>query len=212
MKINRKIVQLSLVSLGIFLILITYFLYPEVKESKLFYPKIDGDESLIENKSVEKNKLIEKEILKTDSEKSNMFENVEYKGIYDINKTFTVKSESAFILTEDPDIVYMSNMLVTLYMNDGKIVTITSDKGRYNKITYDCFFEKNVRATDENTTITADNLDLLTTADNVTVYNNVFLNNDEGWVKADKLNYDFETKYYQISMFNNKKVEVKLIK
>ena len=44
------------------------------------------------------------------------------------------------------------------------------------------------------------------------VYNNVFLTNDNGSLKADKVKYDFETRYYQISMFDNQKVKVKLIK
>ena len=38
-----------------------------------------------------------------------------------------------------------------------------SDKGKYNKVTYDCFFEKNVKATEGETEIFAENLDLLAT-------------------------------------------------
>ena len=92
---------------------------------------------------------------------STAFENIEYKGIYDLNKPFKVKSEKAYILNEDPDIVYMQNMHVILYLNDERIVNITSDKGKYNKVTYDCFFEQNVKATDGSTKIFAENLDLL---------------------------------------------------
>ena len=44
------------------------------------------------------------------------------------------------------------------------------------------------------------------------VYNNVFLTNDDGSLRADKVYYDFETKHYQISMFSDKKVKIKLIK
>ena len=35
MTANRKIVQLSLIAIGVFLILSTYFFYPTIKESKL---------------------------------------------------------------------------------------------------------------------------------------------------------------------------------
>ena len=58
----------------------------------------------------------------------------------------------------------------------------------------------------------ADNLDLLATEDLAAIYNNVILTNDNGSLQADKIDYDFETKYYQISMFDDEKVEVKLIK
>ena len=66
-------------------------------------------------------------------------------------KTFTVNSEKAYILKNDPDIVYMTNMHVILYLSKGRVVNIVSSQGRYNKVTYDCFFEKNVKATDGET-------------------------------------------------------------
>ena len=103
-------------------------------------------------------------------------------------------------------------MKVIISMNDGRIVTITSDRGKYNKATYDCYFIDNVKAADEETIIVAENIDLLATQDLATVYNNVYLTNDNGSLKADKVKYDFETRYYQISMFNNQKVKVNLIK
>ena len=198
MTANKRAVQLSLIFIGLFLILATYF----------FYPKII------------KNKFLKEETVKvgvnktdiTDSKERNAFENVEYKGLYSINKLFKVKAEKAYILIKDPNIVYMTNMHVTLNTDDGRVVIITSDKGKYNKVTYDCFFENNVKAIDGETTVLSENLDLLATEDSATVYNNVFLTNDKGSLRADKVHYDFETKYYKISMFSDKKVKIKLIK
>ena len=198
MTANKRIVQLSLISIGLFLILATYF----------FYPK------MIKNKFLEE-ETVKHGVTKTDitgSKERNTFENVEYKGLYDINKPFKVKSEKAYILIKDPDIIYMTNMHVTLHMDDGRVIIITSDKGIYNKVSYDCFFENNVKAIDGETTVLAENLDLLATEDSATVYNNVFLTNDKGSLRADKVYYDFETKYYQISMFSDAKVKIKLIK
>ena len=198
MTANKRIVQLSLISIGLFLILATYF----------FYPKI------IKNKFLEE-ETVEDVVTKTDmidSKERNTFENVEYKGLYDMNKPFKVKSEKAYILIKEPDVVYMTTMHVTLNMNDGTVIIITSDKGSYNKVTYDCFFENNVKAIDGKTTVLAENLDLLATDDSATVYNNVFLTNDAGSLRADKVYYDFETKYYHVSMFNDEKVKIKLIK
>ena len=192
MTANKKIVQLSLISVGLFLILATYF----------FYPKILKEGAVRDN-------VIETDI--ADSKGRNTFENVEYKGIHNINKPFKVKSEKAYILVEEPDVVYMTNMLVTLDMDDGRIINITSDSGRYNKVSSDCFFEYNVKATDGETTVLAENMDLLASEDSATVYNNVFLTNDQGSLRADKVHYDFETRYYQISMFSDEKVKIKLI-
>ena len=198
MTANKIIVQLSLISIGLFLILATYFFYPKIIKNKF-----------LEEETVED--VVTKTDM-TDSKERNTFENVEYKGLYDINKPFKVKSEKAYILIKDPDIIYMTNMRVTLNMDDGRVIIITSDKGIYNKISYDCFFENNVKAIDGETTVLAENLDLLATEDSATVYNNVFLTNDSGSLRADKVYYDFETNHYQISMFSDKKVKIKLIK
>ena len=194
MTANKRVVQLSLIFIGLFLILATYFFYPIITKNKLL-----------------KEEVTKEKVTGTDDKESNTFENVEYKGMYDINKQFKVKAEKAYILTNDPDVVYMTIMHVTLNMDDGRIIIITSDKGSYNKVSYDCFFENNVKAIDGKTTVLAENLDLLATEDSATVYNNVFLTNDQGSLLADKVHYDFKTRYYQISMFSDKKVKIKLI-
>ena len=191
MTANKKIVQLSLVSIGLFLILATYF------------------SPLLKKKDV-KERVITTET--PDSKERNTFEKVEYKGLFDIDRPFKVKAEKAYILTKEPDVVYITEMHVTMEMNDGRIVIITSKNGRYNKVTYDCYFEDEVKATDGETVVIAGNLDLIATEDTVSVYNNVVLTSDKGSLLADKVEYDFETKYYQISMFSDKKVKVKLIK
>ena len=69
------------------------------------------------------------------SENTTSFENLEYKGLYDLDKTFIVKSQKAHINDDEPDVVYMTNMHVILYLKDGRTVNIFSDKGKYNKIT-----------------------------------------------------------------------------
>ena len=88
---------------------------------------------------------------------------------------------------------------------------ITSDKGSYNKVTYDCFLRHNVKATDGDTIIKGDNLDFLSNQEKVDIYNNVNLVNEKISMVADKINYNFEKKFYKISMFDDKSVNIKLI-
>ena len=196
MTLNRKVIQLSLISVGIFLILATYFFYPKFIESRV----IKG--------------TIKEDVIETGKDTTNAFENVEYKGIYDIDKTFKVIAEKAHILTDDPDVVFLTEMKVVLQMLDETTWVIVSDKGSYNKITYDCFFEDNVKATNGKTTIFSDNVDLITSKDFISIYNNVYLLNKESHVKADKIDYDLTKKLYKISMFQDKqyeKVKIKLV-
>ncbi len=196
---NRKIIQFSLISIGVLLILATYFLYPKIEKNKL----------LEEKKIVKKDK---DEIVIADEDHANIFEHVEYKGIYNIDTPFVINSDKANITKEEPDIVYMTNMSVILHLNDGRTVTITSDRGRYNKVTYDCYFENNVRATDGESLILAENLDLLSNKNTVSVYNDVVLTGNKGSLQADKINYDLSTRKFNISMFGDKKVKIKLIR
>ena len=76
------------------------------------------------------------------NDQSTSFENVQYKGLYDVDKPFTIMSEEAYILDEEPEFVYMTNVHTILYLTDERIVNIRADKGKYNKVTYDCFLNK----------------------------------------------------------------------
>ena len=253
MKQRTKYTQLILLFSGFFLILITYFLYPELKQKEVKksviinkeeeslgglglseplgellisegFSTIDKiNEATIDEiakiNSINKNqaKEIKKKVEEYMSEKSikneeiNKFTNVEYQGVYGDNDEFMINAIEAHIYDTDPDIVYMQGMLVTLNMNDGRIVTIESDSGNYNKKTYDCFFVDNVKVIDDETVIVAENLDLHASKDFASIYNSVNLDNENGNLKADKIDYDFKTKKYLISMYGNKTVKIKLV-
>ena len=195
MKKKQRRVQFTLVFIGLLLFFLTYFFYPNINKDKL-----TKDQSI--GKNVDETAI---------ADKTTTFESLEYKGLYNFDKPFKVRSEKAYILNEEPDIVYMDTMRVILYLPDERIVNITSDKGRYNKKTYDCFFEQNVKATDESTIIFAENLDLLATENSVEIYNSVFLDYATGNLQADKIDYNFETKYFKVSMFDDKSIKMKVI-
>ena len=195
MKKKQLIIQSSLVAIGLLLFVFTYFYYP----------------------SINKNKIIVEETFEKDSEnltkeENTAFENIEYKGLYDFDKPFKVKSKNAFILNEEPDIVYMENMHVILYLDDNRIVEITSQKGRYNKSNYNCYFENDIVASDGDTLITAQNLDLLAAENFVEIYNDVSLDYTTGSLKADRIEYDFKTKNFKVSMYDDKTIKMKVVR
>ena len=72
----------------------------------------------------------------------------------------------------------------------------------------------NVKAIDSDSGVTllADNLDLLSN-ESATVYNNVILKDGkESYMQADLIKYDFNTKFYKVSMFGiYEKIKAKLI-
>ena len=196
MKKKQQNIQIILISIGLLLILITYFYYPYMNKAKL-----------INNPSAKK------DLERTLEGQSTYFENVQYKGLYDVDKPFTIMSEKAHILDEEPEFVYMTNVHTILYLADGRIVNIKADKGKYNKVTYDCFFKQNVRATDGETKIFSDNLDLLGNESSVKIYNNVSINYPTGsLLRADIIYYDFEKKHFEVSMFEDKRIKMKIFK
>jgi len=194
MKKKQLRTQMTLVTIGFLLIIVTYFIYPYSKKAK-----------------IDNNQDFQLDKLESDDQDS-LFESVEYEGFYNLNKPFVVKSEKALILNEQPDIVYMTNMHVILHLDDGNVLNIVSNKGTFNKVTYDCYFIDKVKATDGETEILAKNLDLLATKNSIEIYNNVIVNYPTGTFESDKVKYDFETKSLKASMYNDQAIKVKIFK
>jgi len=195
MKTNRKLIQIFLVSVGFLIIIGTYLLYPKIQKDRL-------KGSVVEN---------EQPLIKDSQDTGSKFEELEFRGFYNFDNPFVVTSDEAIIAPENPDIVYMTNMKITIKMADGRMVIITGDKGKYNKVTYDCYLENNVFASDGETKIFSDNLNLTSSKDSASIYNNVVVNNKNGQLKADKVDYNFESKYYKVSMFKDERIKIKLI-
>ena len=194
MKKKQRKTQLVLVSIGLLLILLTYFYYPYINKGKL-----------------QDDQFVQKDSEKILNDSQSTFENLEYEGLTSNMQKFSVKSESAYILDENPSLVFMKKMRVEVYLNDGRIVTIVSDEGRYSKESHDTWFEKNVIADDGETKIFAENLDLLATENFVKIYQQVRLFHPTGSLQADQIDYNFETKNFKVSMFDDKAVKMKVI-
>ena len=77
---KQKKIQIFLLIIGILLILVTYFYFPYKYES-------------VVEKNVQEETLPPSEDI---SDKTTSFESIEYQGLYDLDKTFLVKSEKHF--------------------------------------------------------------------------------------------------------------------
>jgi len=197
MKKPQRKAQLILFTFGLSLIILTYF----------YYPNLNKNYKTAGNKTVEENQ--EKTV---DEGQFSTFENLEFQGMTSDMNTFSVNSENAYILDKDPNLVFMEKMQVELYLSDGRVVKITSDQGRYQKQSHDCWFEKNVVVYDGETKIFAENLDLLASENFVKIYKQVRLFHPTGSLEADQIDYDLEKKYFKVSMFDGKSVKMKVVK
>ena len=211
---KQNAIQFILLLIGFTLIVFTYFYYPNLNKTETLVEDSFQDDSFKIDDGDKEDALegdtFTNTLKESDVKKTTTFENVKYEGLYDFDKPFSVVAKDAYITNKDLDLVHMKNMEVILYLSDGRIVKIMSDQGRYNKATFDCFFENNVKATDGQTEIFSNNLDLLATKDFVEIYNDVTLNSPTGSLVADKVDYNFTTKYFKISMFDDSKIKIKV--
>ncbi len=160
-------------------------------------------------------KIIEKNNENTEIEntdQSNRFEDVTYSGLDTNNNRYILKSQIAEFETSKPEVIEMTNMKATFYFKDNTVLYVSSDKGIYNNKTNDMKFINNVKSEYEKNYLYSDNLDYLNTSNLLSVYGNVTGSGLNGDIEADKLNFDISKKTLDISMFDNKQVNVNLKK
>ena len=106
----------------------------------------------------------------------------------------------------------MEKMLITISLSDREWI-VECDVGKYNKLNYNIFCSKDVKATDGKIIMHSQNLDLLAD-ESARIYNNVvILNEKNSNLYADSVYYDFESRVYNVNMFSdNESVKIKLIK
>ena len=191
----KKILIQFLLLITIFIIIFsTFFLYfnkkKNFKTSNL--PIIKEKESLIDD---ETGTLI-KDINYSFSDLSgNYYELMSKVGKIDIN---------------NPDKIFMTNVVATIYLVDSSPLKITSNYATYNKINHETSFFENVNVTHLIHKATSENLDISFNDNLASMYNNIVYNKPGTNLKADRLEIDLITKNSKIFM-DNKTEKIKII-
>ena len=189
---KNKIIQFSLVIVGIILFFFTYY-------------SSDKDKIV----DIDKNILVGG-VSQLTKEISNIIENVEYVGSNNKGTFFELNAAIAEIKYDKPNISHLQDVFVVIKLSDLRTIHIRSDKAVFNKISNDCEFFGNVEITEQDNIITSDNLDLYMSKNLITAYNNVKYNSIKGFLIADKVDMDILKNEANIFMFEkNDKVQVK---
>jgi len=189
---KNKIIQFSLVIVGIILFFFTYY-------------SSDKDKIV----DIDKNILVGG-VSQLTKEISNIIENVEYVGSNNKGTFFELNAAIAEIKYDNPNISYLQDVFVVIKLSNLRTIRIRSDKAVFNKISNDCEFFGNVEITEQDNIITSDNLDLYMSKNLITAYNNVKYNSIKGFLIADKVDMDILKNEANIFMFEkNDKVQVK---
>ena len=189
---KNKIIQFSLVIVGIILFFFTYY-------------SSDKDKIV----DIDKNILVGG-VSQLTKEISNIIENVEYVGSNNKGTFFELNAAIAEIKYDKPNISHLQDVFVVIKLSNLRTIRIRSDKAVFNKISNDCEFFGNVEIIEQDDIITSDNLDLYMSKNLITVYNHVQYNGVKGFLIADKMDIDMLKNEANIFMFNKKnKVQVK---
>jgi len=189
---KNKIIQFSLVIVGIILLFFTYYSSDKGKIVDIGKNIVIGD------------------VVQLTEETSNIIENVKYVGTNNKGIFFELNAAVAVIKHDDPNISQLQDVFVVIKLSDLRTIHIRSDKAVFNKISNDCEFFGNVEITEQDNIITSDNLDLYMSKNLITAYNNVKYNSIKGFLIADKVDMDILKNEANIFMFEkNDKVRVK---
>tara|TARA_B100000963_G_C22475298_1_gene602110 strand:+ start:129 stop:728 length:600 start_codon:yes stop_codon:yes gene_type:complete len=189
-KYKLRLIQLSLLIVGISLIYFTY--YKEKNLNEKIFP-------------TQKQKEIEEKIA-SQADGYEVFSNIEYTGIDISGNRYILKSKKAFNDPNNKDIVNLNSVIAFFYFSDNSVLEIKSDKGLYNNTTLDMNFYQNVNAVYKDTKLNAQIAEYSNSKNNLIISEDVKVNGDKGIIFADKLIFDIKEKTLDITSEENKNV------
>ena len=191
-----KIVQYSLLFLGI---IILFFTYSGKKD--------DSTDKILSEET--KSKIVQN-IPAEEKDNENVFYNIEYSGLDLSGNRYILKSEEAITKSSNSSSINLKKVSAKFYFKDETILYVFSDYGIYNNQTLDMKFSENVKVNYGNNKMSSDNAEYSNSQGYLTVTNNVKVNSVKGNLFADKLFFDIKKQTLDISAFNDNKINAKV--
>jgi hypothetical protein len=193
-KLNKtKSIQISLLLLAFFLIFFTYFFNLKKKQSSTNFDQI---------KTVETDEEKEKAV--------NTFVDIQYGGFDQNGNRFVINSKYANFEIDKPNVIEMEQILCIFYFKDGTNLTIVSNYGIYNNVTNDMEFTENVKMNYLENVLFSEKANFFNVKNELLIEGNVKTKSPEGELQADKLDFNLDSKKLKVSMYNDKKVNIKV--
>lgn len=196
-KIKLRILQFSLLFIGIIIALFTY---------------IDSDQSSRGNKillETKKERTVE-DLKNSSSDNINIFYNIEYSGLDLSGNRYILNSKEARTSASNTELINMKGVKTVFYFKDGTILNVTSKFGIYNNKTLDMIFEENIIADYGDSNLTAENAEYSNSKGLLTITNKVKINDNRGNLVADKLLFDLKNQTLNIASLSKSKINAKI--
>ncbi len=144
---------------------------------------------------------------------ANYIDNIDYTSLDAKGNKYQITAEQAEIDTDNPDVMFLENVIAYIFVKDSNTMKITSDFGKYNSKNYDTIFSKNVIVVYPSHKITGEYLDFSFLSNLGTISTDVIYTSNKTRLVADRVEMNISTKDTKIFMNdNNKKVLIEGIK
>ena len=190
-KKRLRLIQITMLILGILIIFFTYLGKNEKQENKI-----------ITKETQEKIK----EQMQLQNQQGDVFYNIEYSGLDLAGNRYILKSKEAISDKNNPEIVFMKFVEAVFYFKDNTVLNVWSEKGIYNNKTLNMNFENNVKANYEGSELFAQKAEYSNLKSYLTISEDVKINDIRGAIVADKLLFDIKKQTLNIASFNDGKV------
>ena len=191
-----RLVQFSLLAIGILIIIFT-FLQKKNENQLEIIPK------------VKKNQI--NESLKKNSDGNDIFYDITYKGIDLAGNRYILKSKEAISSRSQGEIIQMNEVDAFFYFKDGTVLKVKSKKGVYNNRTLDIKFEESVKANYQESSLYANEANYSNSGNYLSISGDVKIKDIRGEILADNLFFDLKNQTVDIksSGENNVKANIK---
>tara|TARA_B100000886_G_scaffold340126_1_gene308041 strand:- start:1417 stop:2019 length:603 start_codon:yes stop_codon:yes gene_type:complete len=190
-KRRLRLIQVTMLILGILVIFFTYLGKNEKQENKII--------------TKETQEKIKKQ-MQVQNQQGDVFYDIEYSGLDLAGNRYILKSKEAISDKNNPEIVYMKFVEAVFYFKDNTVLNVWSEKGIYNNKTLDMNFENNVKANYEGSELFAQKAEYSNLKSYLTISEKVKINDIRGAIVADKLLFDIKKQTLNIASFNDGKV------
>ena len=190
-----KIIQIGLLISGLIIILFTYVIDNQISKKEISSLKVD--------------KIIDKN-LEENSDKIDIFYDIEYVGLDLAGNRYILKAEEAYTDKLLKDTINLKLVKATFYFKDDTVLNVYSDTGNYNNINLNMNFYGNVKATYQNSDLYAQRAEYSNSKSMLLISEEVEVQDSRGTLFADKLIFDINNQKLNIVSNKNNKINTNI--
>ena len=189
-----RIIQISLLVLGLLIIFFTYTKRENISGDSIF--------------TSETQKKIKQQM--ENQTEGDIFYNIEYSGLDLVGNRYVLKSDEAKTDKTNLDVIEMKIVAANFYFKDGTVLSVTSDTGVYNNKTLDMLFQGNVKADYIESKLFADRAEYSNSKSFLIISKNVVIKDTRGTMAADRLYFDVKKQTLNIAAFKDNKINANI--